>query len=113
MESDEIGIRVFLERILEERDKLYNARFEAAEKAVQTALTAAEKATQLALTATEKTAQKVEDVQKEQRETLQKLRDAMNAGAGKSTGFQASWAYVIGIVTVIALLIGAYAALRK
>ena len=35
MESDEIGIRVFLERILEERDKLYNARFEAAEKAVQ------------------------------------------------------------------------------
>jgi formaldehyde-activating enzyme involved in methanogenesis len=53
-ESEIVTVRVFVERIMDERDRLYEAKFKAAETAVTTALSSAEKAVNAALAAQEK-----------------------------------------------------------
>jgi uncharacterized protein involved in exopolysaccharide biosynthesis len=58
-----VDLRVFLERILDERDKQYDARFRAAEVAVNAALTAQKEATAAAFTASEKAIVKQEEAQ--------------------------------------------------
>lgn len=51
---DNVSMQEFLERIMDERDRLYDMRFKAAETAVNTALAAQEKAVNAALAAQEK-----------------------------------------------------------
>jgi len=60
-----IPIREFLERIIEERDRLYDTRFRAGEIAVNAALAAQEKAVTAAFSASEKAIIKAEDAQRE------------------------------------------------
>lgn len=60
-----ISIREFLERILEERDRLYNIRFEEAKTAVNAALIAQKEAVTSAFAASEKAIIKAEDAQRE------------------------------------------------
>lgn len=57
MDSGDIGVREFVERILTERDRLYEARFLASEKGIQAAFLASEKAIDSALVAAEKALQ--------------------------------------------------------
>lgn len=61
----QIPMREFLERIVDERDKQYDARFRAAEIAVSAALSAQEKSTKDAFLASEKAIIKAEDAQRE------------------------------------------------
>jgi len=60
-----ISIREFLERLIEERDRLYDTRFRAGEVAVNAALAAQEKAVTAAFSASEKAIIKAEDAQRE------------------------------------------------
>lgn len=64
-EEPTISIREFLERILEERDRLYNIRFEEAKTAVNAALIAQKEAVTSAFAASEKAIIKAEDAQRE------------------------------------------------
>jgi hypothetical protein len=59
------SIREYLERIIDERDRLYDVRFKAAETAVSAALLAQEKQTSAAFLASEKAIVKAEDAQRE------------------------------------------------
>jgi hypothetical protein len=59
----EVSLRAFLEKIIEERDRLYDTRFKAAETAVSAALAAQEKATTAAFLASEKAVLKAENAQ--------------------------------------------------
>ena len=59
------NVREFLERIIEERDRLYDIRFRASETAMSAALTAQEKQTNASFTASEKAIVKAEDAQRE------------------------------------------------
>jgi hypothetical protein len=58
-----INTRKFLERVIDERDKQYDARFHAAEIAVTAALNAQEKSTTAAFAASEKAIVKAEQAQ--------------------------------------------------
>jgi hypothetical protein len=60
-----VSIREFIERILDERDRLYESRFKAGEVAVAAALSAQEKAVSAAFVASEKAVLKAEEAQKE------------------------------------------------
>lgn len=66
MSNGRIGasIREYLERIIDERDRLYDVRFRAAETAVNAALAAQEKQTNASFSASEKAIVKAEDSQK-------------------------------------------------
>jgi hypothetical protein len=61
----DIPMREFLERIIDERDRLYDSRFRAAEIAVNAALAAQQKAVAEAFLASEKAIIKAEEAQKE------------------------------------------------
>jgi len=63
--SLKITIREFVERIIEERDRLYDTRFRASEIAVNAALAAQEKAVSAAFLASEKAIIKAEEAQKD------------------------------------------------
>ncbi len=60
-----ISLREFMERIMDERDRLYLARFDASALSVTTALAAQEKAVAAAFLASEKAIIKAEDAQRE------------------------------------------------
>jgi hypothetical protein len=60
-----VSIREYLVSIIEERDRLYDTRFKAAEVAVSAALAAQEKSVTAAFTASEKAIVKAEDAQKD------------------------------------------------
>jgi DNA primase large subunit len=60
-----VSIREFLERVIDERDRLYDIRFKAAEVAVNAALAAAEKQTSASFLASEKAIVKAEEAQRE------------------------------------------------
>lgn len=74
----EINIREYLERLIEERDRLYNIRFQAAETAFNAALTAQEKAVSAAFLASEKAIVKAEQAQKDYNERTNELRASMS-----------------------------------
>lgn len=59
------SIREYLERVIDERDRLYDVRFKAAETAVNAALAAQEKQTSASFLASEKAIVKAEDAQRE------------------------------------------------
>lgn len=59
-----VSMREYLERVLDERDKLYTAKFVAAEVAVAAALASAEKAVSAAFESSEKAIIKAEEAQK-------------------------------------------------
>ena len=61
----EVSMREFLERVIDERDRLYDSRFRAAEIAVNAALAAQEKAVTAAFLASEKAIIKAEEAQKD------------------------------------------------
>jgi hypothetical protein len=61
----EVTMREFLERVIDERDRLYDSRFRAAEIAVNAALAAQEKAVAAAFLASEKAIIKAEEAQKD------------------------------------------------
>lgn len=63
--KDSVSIREFIERVVDERDRLYGARFEASAVAVNAALAAQEKAVAAAFGASEKAIIKAEDAQRE------------------------------------------------
>lgn len=65
LKRDEVPIRSFLERVVDERDRQYDMRFRAAEIAVNAALAAQEKAVAAAFLASEKAIVKAEEAQKD------------------------------------------------
>jgi chromosome segregation ATPase len=67
-----------LEKLIDERDRLYDSRFKAAEVAVSAALAAQEKAVNAAFTASEKAVLKAEQAQKEYNERSNEFRGQLD-----------------------------------
>ncbi len=74
----EISIRDYLEQLINERDRLYDIRFRAAETAVTAALSAQEKATASAFSASEKAVLKAEDAQKDYNQRSNEFRGQLD-----------------------------------
>jgi hypothetical protein len=64
-DRSDVPIREFLERVIDEHDRLYDSRFRASEIAVNAALAAQEKAVAAAFLASEKAIIKAEEAQKD------------------------------------------------
>ena len=97
---------------IDEKDKAYQMRWEASEKAVSAALVAQEKAVAAALSATEKAVSKAELANEKRfesiNERLDDLRGYKDQSAGKSSGLNAGWAIFISIVSLLTNLVGKF-----
>src|SRR5580704_17341381 len=73
-----VSIREYLVSIIEERDRLYDTRFQAAETAVSAALAAQEKSVTAAFSASEKAIVKAEDAQKDYNQRSNEFRGQLD-----------------------------------
>jgi len=105
--------------IMDERDKRYEQRFTAQEKAVEDALSAAKEAVLKAENATEKRFEGVNEFRNtlaDQQRTLmpraeaelriKALEDAFKVRVGESSGFKSGWALAIGIILFAVAVLG-------
>jgi hypothetical protein len=77
-EQMKVTIREYLVSIIEERDRLYDTRFKAAETAVSAALAAQEKSVTAAFSASEKAIVKAEDAQRDYNQRSNEFRGQLD-----------------------------------
>ncbi len=77
-DAPSVGLREFLERLLDERDRQYDARFRAADLAMQAAVSAQREAVALAFVANEKAIVKSEEAQRAYNERSNEFRGQLD-----------------------------------
>lgn len=125
-------LRIYLFRLLDERDKRYAERFLDLEKALQVALQGSQKAIDKAENATERRFAAVNEfrqtlsdqatqfvVRKEADAQSARLTDRLvdldkriTRAEGRGSGLQSSWGYLLGAVTLVMTILTIYLALR-
>ena len=126
-------LHALLTTVLEERERRYGQRFTDLETALRAALAASEKAIGKAEVATERRFESVNEFRqtlsdqardfmtrteaialternteriREQADRLQELTNRVNRSEGRGTGITAGWGYLVGGVSLIAIIVG-------
>jgi chromosome condensin MukBEF ATPase and DNA-binding subunit MukB len=115
-----------LHELMDERDRRYEQRYEASQKALEAALLAADRAVQAALLAAKEAVQKAELSADKRFELLNELRSGvatmaqfealekividlskrMNVNSGRSSGYDASWKLFTALAGLAGLVLG-------
>lgn len=102
-------LNIYLSKLMDERDIKYQQRWEAQEKALESALSAAEKAVAAALISAEKAVAMAFNAQEKS------VAAALSAAesAGKKSGLNDGWVILLGIASVIGTIGAIFMAFRK
>lgn len=104
--TDEVSLREYIEGLLSERDRRYEAQFAASDKAVSAALAAAKEAVAAALTASKEAVIKAEISTNERLKNTNEWRATLNDVTAKCIKWPEAVAVALVISAVISMVVG-------